>query len=166
MHPAHVFIRSDQHPPVTEANQEMGPAANRAAWAARESDWTRGLGPALNGWRERLNLRPVAEAQDHALHSGQLLLACEQMLAGNPCFAVPGVKVTGAWYLDQGTLPPEIEGFCRMGESPLFVGFGSMRFRSADELSDLMIEAATMAEVRCVIGAGWSEMPVGLVNSN
>jgi vancomycin aglycone glucosyltransferase len=159
MHPAPVFIRSDEHPPVTEANQELSPAANLAAWSARGEEWSRVLGPALAVWRNRLGLPPVADVQDHVMHSGHLLLACEPALAGTPRFAVADVETTGAWYLDEGTLAPEIEQFCAAGETPLFVGFGSMRFRPAAELFDIVFEAAELARVRCVVGAGWSDLP-------
>lgn len=159
MHPAPGFIRSGEHPPVTEPNQELGVAANRAAWAERGAECTNTLGPALAGWRQRLGLGPVEDVQEHVLHSGRLLLACEPELAGTLRLAVPGVEVTGGWYLDEGRLDPEIERFCRAGEPPLFVGFGSMRFRPAEKLGELIFSAVEQAGVRCVYGAGWSDLP-------
>jgi vancomycin aglycone glucosyltransferase len=37
MHPAPVFLRSDDHPPVTQPSQVLGAAENRAAWPARRA---------------------------------------------------------------------------------------------------------------------------------
>lgn len=158
VHVAPVFLASGEHPPVTEPDQSLGATANRRAWQRRAGDWQRVLGPALNAWRDRLKLPPVADAQDHVLHSGELLLASEPLLTGRVKPDVAKVLTTGAWFLDEGELAPEVAAFCAAGEAPLFVGFGSMRFRPAAELLDLFVEAALAAGVRVIIGAGWSDM--------
>lgn len=155
VHLAPVFIRSDEHPPVTIQTQTMNHARNFAAWERRARQWNKELLPPINTQRCKLGLPDIADAQDHVLHSGHLLLCCEQTLAPVPRFSHARVSVTGAWYDASGSLDEEIIRFCDCGTKPIFIGFGSMMFRPASELLPMFVDAATATGVRAVFGLGW-----------
>lgn len=56
--------------------------------------------------------------------------------------------------------PPSLARFLERGETPIYLGFGSMTGFGADELAALATGAARRAGVRAVIASGWSNLTV------
>jgi vancomycin aglycone glucosyltransferase len=157
IHLSPVFIRSDDHPPVTVQSQKLGKLKNHAAWERRAKLWNRELKPSIELERKRFGLKQITDAQDFVLHRGHLLLCTEPALGGLPNYSSIQVHQTGTLYETDGELPNEIIDFCKAGEPPIFIGFGSMMFRPADELMSIFINAASKTRQRVVLGLGWAK---------
>ncbi len=66
--------------------------------------------------------------------------------------------VTGYWFLDQDEdwkPPKELEAFLRVGEPPVYVGFGSMAGRKPERITKIIVEALQKAKLRGIIATGW-----------
>ncbi|MBV9123807.1 MAG: glycosyltransferase family 1 protein [Planctomycetes bacterium] len=66
--------------------------------------------------------------------------------------------VTGFWFLDcrkEWTAPPELLDFLDSGPPPVYVGFGSMNNRNAEEVAGLVREALGRAGQRGILLTGW-----------
>jgi vancomycin aglycone glucosyltransferase len=157
IHVSPVFIRSDDHPPVTVQSQKLGQSGNHTAWERRAKLWNKELKPSIDHERKRLGLKPINDAQDFVLHRGHLLLCSEPALGALPNYSSIQVHQTGTLYETEGELPNEIEEFCKAGDPPIFIGFGSMMFRPADELMTMFINAAKKTGHRVVLGVGWAK---------
>ena len=161
MMPGPVFIRCREYPPVPLVRQDLPPWRNDLAWRRRGREWNGVLLEPINRRRKALGLAPVADSQDHVLHSGRVLMAYDPVLAPPPAFHYPRVTVTGSWHLDEGRLDDDLRRFCETPPRPVFVGFGSMRNADPQGLLRMIVEAVTRSGRRAVIGAGWSAMSSG-----
>jgi sterol 3beta-glucosyltransferase len=68
------------------------------------------------------------------------------------------VHITGYWFQDsQSVWKPsvELEYFLAQGESPVYVGFGSMAGRDPERLTALVLEALSKIGQRGVLATGW-----------
>jgi UDP:flavonoid glycosyltransferase YjiC (YdhE family) len=71
------------------------------------------------------------------------------------------VHVTGYWFLDQQTAwdPPEaLVEFLDAGPPPVYVGFGSMHARNAEQFTATVVEALSRAGLRGIILSGWGAL--------
>jgi len=67
-------------------------------------------------------------------------------------------KVTGYWFLDTPARwqPPEdMVDFLNAGDSPVYIGFGSMNDEKAERLTDIAVQAVKMAKCRGILLTGW-----------
>jgi len=68
------------------------------------------------------------------------------------------VHVTGYWFLEPpaGWEPPaELVAFLQAGPPPVYIGFGSMVNRKAEETTHLILEALARTGQRGILSAGW-----------
>lgn len=68
------------------------------------------------------------------------------------------IHVTGYWFLEpsRSWLPPEgLLDFLEAGPAPIYIGFGSMVHRRAEEVGRLVLHALERTGVRAVVSAGW-----------
>jgi sterol 3beta-glucosyltransferase len=75
----------------------------------------------------------------------------------------PGLHITGYWWPHQcaGWTPPaDVTDFLQAGPAPVFIGFGSMTPRPAEELGDITVRALRRAGLRGVVQAGWAGLSV------
>jgi UDP:flavonoid glycosyltransferase YjiC (YdhE family) len=161
MMPGPIFIRSREYPPVPLRQQDLPPWRNDLAWRERGHEWNQVLLEPLNRERAALDLAPVADSQDHILHSGRVLMAYDAVLAPPPVFHYPRVTTTGSWHLDEGQLDDDLRQFCETSPRPVFVGFGSMANADPQGLLRTIVEGVKRSGQRAVIGAGWSAMSSG-----
>ena len=66
--------------------------------------------------------------------------------------------VTGYWFLDEApnwTPPPALIDFLDNGESPLYIGFGSMTSSKPEEIANLVIAALARTGQRGILQSGW-----------
>jgi vancomycin aglycone glucosyltransferase len=69
------------------------------------------------------------------------------------------VVQTGAWILpDERPLPAELEAFLDAGPPPVYVSFGSMPVREAEEVARAVVEAVRARGRRVLLGAGWADL--------
>lgn len=158
MMPGPVFIRSHDYPPVPLRQQDMPPWQVDLAWQSRGREWNEVLLEPINRERASLGLAPVEDSQDHILHSGQVLIAYDPVLAPPPAFHYNRVTVTGSWHLDEGRLGDDLWEYCETEPRPVFVGFGSMVNAEPQKLLSLILNGVEKSGQRAIICAGWSAM--------
>jgi len=132
----------------------------RAVWAVQDALTPR-YARSLNRLRAEHRLAPVTSLYRHVMESGPVFLAADPVLAPAPSDGVARSPVpvhqTGAWRLPPSrAVTSALDAFLAAGESPVYVGFGSMVHRDARKLSRLVREAVERAGVRAVLGSGWT----------
>ena len=86
-------------------------------------------------------------------------LAADPTLAPWPEPADFDVVQTGAWILpDERPLPEELEAFLDAGAPPVYVSFGSMPLREAEEVARAAVEAVRAQGRRVLLGTGWADL--------
>lgn len=69
--------------------------------------------------------------------------------------------ITGYWFLDSPTdwqPPAALVDFLNAGPPPVYIGFGSMHNRDAEQVTSLVVEALRRARQRGVLVTGWGGM--------
>lgn len=71
--------------------------------------------------------------------------------------------VTGFWFLDAPSYvpPQELTAFLAAGESPVYVGFGSMTGNDPERLTTIALEALRLSGRRGVLLSGWAGLAAG-----
>jgi sterol 3beta-glucosyltransferase len=70
----------------------------------------------------------------------------------------PHVHVTGSWFLGGSAdwkPPPGLASFLESGPPPIYIGFGSMGDRRAQERTEAILEAVQRARQRAIVATGW-----------
>ncbi|USW56180.1 Putative pleckstrin domain, UDP-glucuronosyl/UDP-glucosyltransferase, GRAM domain-containing protein [Septoria linicola] len=74
------------------------------------------------------------------------------------------IKVTGYWFLDEGTdytPPEELAGFIKKARDDdqklVYIGFGSVTVSDSRQLMQQIVDAVVKADVRCILSKGWSD---------
>jgi UDP:flavonoid glycosyltransferase YjiC (YdhE family) len=70
-------------------------------------------------------------------------------------------KVTGYWFLNapSGWQPPEdLVDFMNAGDPPVYIGFGSMNDKDAENLTKIAMQALKIAKCRGILLTGWGAM--------
>ncbi|MCB9456483.1 MAG: glycosyltransferase family 1 protein [Anaerolineaceae bacterium] len=67
------------------------------------------------------------------------------------------LTVTGYWFLDEPdwTPPDDLRAFLEAGEPPVYIGFGSMASRRAEETTHIALEALKQSGQRGLLASGW-----------
>jgi vancomycin aglycone glucosyltransferase len=112
----------------------------------------------LNTHRAAIGLPAVDNLRDHVL-GDEVWLAADPVLAPWKDLTDLEIVQTGAWILpDERPLPDELEAFLDAGESPVYVGFGSMAMRTTADLGRVVIEAARANGRRAILSRGWADL--------
>ncbi|MBI5953028.1 MAG: glycosyltransferase family 1 protein [Chloroflexi bacterium] len=115
--------------------------------------------PFVNEFRERFGLRHMNASDFHHILSSTILLsAYSPKVIPHPRDWSDKVHITGYWFQDsQSAWQPsdELESFLAQGESPVYVGFGSMAGRDPERLTVLVLEALSKSGQRGVLATGW-----------
>ena len=157
-----------QYPPAFLGAWSAGVAGNRAA--ARAGAWLldRVYGRVVADLRSELGL---PRASTRALRKQRtdanwpILHGYSSLVVSRPPDWRAGLEVTGYWWpADSGgwTPPAELTRFLADGPAPVFVGFGSLMVTPAraEQLSDLIGQAAAQAGVRVLVQSGWTSLSV------
>jgi vancomycin aglycone glucosyltransferase len=143
-------------PPLPGQTPAPATADNRELWDRDAERFNDLFGNALNTHRASLGLAPVSDARSH-IFTDRPWLAADPVLAPWPDPSDHSVFQTGAWILpDERPLSPELETFLDAGEPPVYFGFGSMR--SAQDLSQVIIQTARALGRRAVVSRGWADL--------
>jgi vancomycin aglycone glucosyltransferase len=127
-------------------------------WRSTKKEWNERALERVNHNRRRLGLEPIDDVLEYTL-TDHTWLAADVALAPVP--ATPGRKIfqTGAWVLaDRTPLPKDLEAFLDSGDSPVFVGLGSMP--AAEDVSRPLIGAARAVGRRVLVSRGWAGLDV------
>jgi sterol 3beta-glucosyltransferase len=142
--------------------------ASAFVWAAcRLLMWTQ-VRATTNATRAKiLGLGPLASsdpfrAMDRA--GVPILDAYSPSVVPRAAHLEPWLHITGYWFLEapsSWTPPPVLADFLESGPTPVFVGFGSTPFPSADGATDLVVRALAAARRRGIVVAGGSGLATG-----
>ncbi|TKA66206.1 hypothetical protein B0A55_08625 [Friedmanniomyces simplex] len=74
------------------------------------------------------------------------------------------VRVTGYWFLDEGTAwppPDDLMAFINRARADkqklVYIGFGSVTVSDSKQLTQQVVDAVLKADVRCILSKGWSD---------
>ena len=145
-------------PPPTPGQAEGTQLGIEERWRNTKKAWNDRSLERVNQNRRRLGLEAIDDVLEYTL-TDHTWLAADAALATAP--ATPGRKIlqTGAWVLaDRTPLPADLEAFLDSGDSPIFVGLGSMP--ASVDVSRPLIGAARAVGRRIIVSRGWAELDV------
>ncbi|KUL25366.1 glycosyltransferase [Streptomyces regalis] len=154
------YLPSPHHPPLEWPGRPLPPEVtdNRVLWDLNTESLNALFGDAVNNHRVSIGLPPVDNVRDHVL-SDRPLLAADPVLGPWPEPADLDVVQTGAWIRpDERPLPEDLEAFLDAGAPPVYVGFGSIPLRDAEDVSRAAIEAVRGQGHRVLVGRGWADL--------
>ena len=134
---------------------------NRATHRLVEGLIWQAFRPAVKTFRKRLGLPPAPFWNSHRLmqqRTSLVLFGFSPAVVRKPKDWPEHAHVTGYWFLDEleGWRPPaNLETFLNSGPPPLYIGFGSMSDRTAEGMTQLLVNAVTHVEQRAVFVTGW-----------
>ncbi|CCE85519.1 Piso0_005120 [Millerozyma farinosa CBS 7064] len=151
----HAFIVPDQ---------KKGGSYNYLTHVMFENVFWRGISGQINKWRvndlglPRTNLYKLAQYKVPFLYNISPTVF-------PPSVDFPDwVKVNGYWFLEDGNsydAPSELLEFIKNarnnGKKIVYVGFGSIVVKNAQQLTKAIAEAVLNADVRCILNRGWSD---------
>jgi vancomycin aglycone glucosyltransferase len=154
------YLPSPHHPPLEWPGRPLPPDVtdNRVLWDLNTESLNALFGDAVNNHRVSIGLPPVDNVRDHVL-TDRPLLAADPTLGPWPEPADLDVVQTGAWIRpDERPLPADLEVFLDAGAPPVYVGFGSIPLRDAEDVSRAAIEAVRAQGRRVLVGRGWADL--------
>ena len=150
-------LPSPAHPPLKMLSsypQWFPGVVNNALWRSDARSWNKLFRATLNEERAKLGLAPVAEVQSYVL-TNRPWVAADPLLAPPPQSTDMRITSTGAWFAKDNTaLPGDLEQFLGSGETPIYLGFGSMR--AAQDTGPMLVEAARRLGRRSILSQGWA----------
>ncbi|KAF2686301.1 glycosyltransferase family 1 protein [Lentithecium fluviatile CBS 122367] len=122
-----------------------------------------GLGDVVNSFREKLDLERVSSTMAPNLAETLQIpftYCWSPALIPKPADWPSHIDVCGFFFRDPPSYspPPEIADFLQNGPRPVYIGFGSIVIDDPVRMTDLMIEAVRMCNVRAIISRGWSKL--------
>ena len=141
-------------PPAIPGQADATHLGIEERWRDTRKAWNERALERVNHNRGKLGLAPIADVLDYTL-TDHTWLAADAALAPVPTTPGRTIFQTGAWVLvDRTPLPAEVEAFLDSGDSPVFVGFGSMP--AAGDVSRPLIGAARAVSRRILLSKGWA----------
>ncbi|ODV58064.1 sterol 3-beta-glucosyltransferase, partial [Ascoidea rubescens DSM 1968] len=143
--------------------QKMGGSYNYLTHIIFETVFWKGISGQVNRWRkerlglERTNLELMQQNKVPFLYN------ISPTVFPSPVDFSDWVKVTGYWFLNEGTdyIPTEklkkfINKARRDKKKLVYIGFGSIVVNDPRELTRAIVEAVVDSDVRCILNKGWS----------
>jgi sterol 3beta-glucosyltransferase len=125
----------------------------------------------VNPFRAQLGLAPLRDPLTIDANSPQLAIYAMSRHVRRPQSEWPShYHMTGFFFLDdeQWEPEPELVEFIENGDRPVVISFGSMTHEDSARMTDLLVEAVSLAGCRAIIQQGWSglgkqELPEGVL---
>lgn len=152
------YLPSPHHPPLVWPGRPVPPDVtdNRVLWELNSENLNELFGEAINTHRASTGLPPVDNVRDHVL-TDRPWLAADPVLSPWLRPADLDVVQTGAWIRpDERPLPADLEAFLNAGTPPVYVGFGSMPLRDAEDVARAAVEAVRAQGRRVLVSRGWA----------
>ena len=86
------------------------------------------------------------------------LYAYSSAVLPRPHSWLPRIHVTGYWYLesaDNWQPPQDLIDFLASGSPPVYIGFGSMKNRNPEQLTEIALKALAQTKQRGILLTGW-----------
>ena len=154
------YLPSPHYPPLSLHGQPAPPDVtdNRMLWDLHAQGMNAVFGAPVNAYRASLGLPAVDNVRDY-VSTDHPVLAADPTLAPWPEPADFDVVPTGAWILpDERPLPEQLEAFLDAGPPPVYVSFGSMPLREAEEVARVVVEDVRARGRRVLLGTGWADL--------
>ena len=154
------YLPSPHHPPLAWPGRPLPPDVtdNRVLWDLNTENMNALFGEAVNTHRASIALAAVDNVRDHVF-TDRPWLAADPTLAPWRQPADLEVVQTGAWIRpDDRALPADLEVFLAAGAPPVYVGFGSMPMRDAQDVARAAMEAVRAQGCRALLSRGWAEL--------
>lgn len=75
-----------------------------------------------------------------------------------------GLEVVGYWWpsapASDWSPDPDLADFLQAGSAPVYVGFGSMGVRQADQLGDVVVDTVARTGRRAIVSRGWAGLAI------
>ena len=161
-----MFGRTRAHPNPLLPALALGRGYNLLTYTFVERFWRQLLGRLSNSWRRtRLGLPPIPlyrwpYTQLHG-RPVPMLYCYSPAVAPKPSDWGEQVHVTGYWFLDHASdwqPPADLIRFLESGPPPIYVGFGSMISRKAEETTRITLDGLKQSGQRGVIATGWGAL--------
>jgi vancomycin aglycone glucosyltransferase len=141
-------------PPAIPGQADATHLGIEERWRNTKKAWNERALERVNHNRGKLGLGPIDDVLDYTL-TDRPWLAADAALAPVPATLGPTIFQTGAWVLaDRTPLPADLEAFLDSGDSPVFVGLGSMP--ATTDVSRPLIGAARAVGRRILVSRGWA----------
>lgn len=155
-----LILPSPHHPPFEYPGHPhpAGVTGNLALWAHNAEAMNALFGEAVNTHRASIGLPVLDDVRDHVF-TRRPWLASDPVLS--PWLATGQLDTvqTGAWILpDTRPLAADLEAFLDAGESPVYVGFGSMAMHGTEHPARIAIEAVRAQGRRVILASGWAKL--------
>ncbi|QPC83176.1 glycosyltransferase family 1 protein [Phototrophicus methaneseepsis] len=116
---------------------------------------------AVNAFRSKLGLGSFHYGNYARLYNRQttVLYAISPLVMPRPAEWGSRIHVTGYWFYDAATdwqPSPALSAFLAAGETPVYIGFGSMPSKDPQGTAHMMIDALQMTGQRGIIQSGWA----------
>ncbi|MFJ9823393.1 glycosyltransferase [Streptomyces sp. NPDC101160] len=155
------YLPSPHHPPFPRPGRPFPPDVtdNRALWDLDVENMNVLFGTGLNAHRETVGLPPVDHFRDFVL-TDRPWLAADATLSPWLRPADLDVVQTGAWLRlsAERPLPAGLSAFLDAGTPPVYVGFGSIPVRDAQDVAKAAVEAVRAQGRRVLLSGGWADL--------
>ncbi|MFC1961172.1 glycosyltransferase, partial [Chloroflexota bacterium] len=164
MHSTPLIGRTSTAPPMLfPIQRNMGSWGNLRLHDLTEFALKQGLRNPLNQWRETAGIQPLALRQRWRFDALPnltipMIYAHSSAVLPRPFDWLSHWHVAGYWFLDappEWQPPPDLLDFLQAGDSPVYIGFGSMSGRNPEQMTHLVLDALQQSEQRGILAAGW-----------
>ena len=155
-----IILPSPHHPPMEYPGWPHPPelTGNLALWEFNVQAMNALFGEAVNTHRASIGLPTVDNVRDHVFTHRPWLASDSILSPWQPTDLIDTAQ-TGAWLLpDTRPLPAELETFLDAGDSPVYVGFGSMMMHGSDDPAHAAIKAVRAQGRRVILAQGWADL--------
>ncbi len=122
----------------------------------------------VNRWRrDTLGLPPATHSAMTSVRENTVptLFGFSPSVLPKPPEWDANVHVTGYWFLPEKAYQPpaELMKFLDAGAPPVYIGFGSMANKDAEQTTSIVLDAVQQAGVRAVLASGWGGLSASFV---
>ncbi len=151
------LFESREHPFLTIKTQTLPQFCNKMSWKIATFMDKLNITFLINRYRKKMGLLPIGNAWDHIIGEYPII-ACDKQVATVPEDVQKKVVQTGYLHLNlPNTANPDLEQFLKMGERPIYAGFGSMPPKDQAANTPLFISAAKSLGKRIIITNFWKK---------
>ena len=147
---------------------KMGGAYNIMTYVMFDTVFWQGIASQVNRWRKKELLLPSTNLDKMRPNKVPFLYSLSPSVVSPPRDFGSWIKISGYWFLDEGqvwTPPKELTDFIKKarddGKRLVYIGFGSIVINDAAEMTRIVVEAVSKADVRCILAKGWSDRHTG-----
>ena len=143
---------------------KMGGAYNYITYVMFDNVFWKAIAGQVNRWRKRELGLQATSLEKMQPNKVPFLYNFSPSVVIPPLDYSDWIRVTGYWFLDEGTSwtpPKELTDFIEKarfdGKKIVYVGFGSIVVQDSAALTNTIIKSVLKADVRCILSKGWSD---------